>query len=65
MLSQTNATPTIETANDTVNNVTIEKIEIKTDHLDNNQDFNEAGNVLADALLGAIKRRGINTNARK
>lgn len=65
MLSQTSTTPNIETAEEITNNITIGNIEIKTDHLDTNQDFNEAGNVLADALLGAIKRRGINTNARK
>ena len=46
-------------------NINIDRIDIHTDHLDNNQDFANAGETLADAFSNAIRRRGINTNARK
>lgn len=45
--------------------VAIGEINIHTDHLDNNQDFAQAGETLAEAFDNAIRRRGINVNARK
>lgn len=50
---------------DSGSNVTIEKIEIRTDQLNSNQDFASAGTVLGEAFNNAIRTRGINTNARK
>jgi hypothetical protein len=49
-------------ANATVN---IENIEIKTDSLNNNQDFNRAGETLANAFNNAIQRRGLMINTKK
>jgi len=49
-------------ANSTVN---IENIEIKTDSLNNNQDFNRAGETLANAFNNAIQRRGLMINTKK
>ena len=49
-------------ANSTVN---IENIEIKTDSLNSNQDFNRAGETLANAFNNAIQRRGLMINTKK
>lgn len=57
--------PSLYTADDAGGNINIDRIEIHTDHLDNNQDFVNAGRTLADEFDSAIRRRGINTNARK
>ena len=45
--------------------IKIEKIEIKTDKLNTNQDFDAAGKVLASAFNKAIKNRGISTNIKR
>lgn len=45
--------------------VEIGEINIHTDHLDNNQDFAQAGETLAEAFDNAIRRRGINVNAKR
>jgi hypothetical protein len=45
--------------------VNIENIEIKTDSLNNNQDFNRAGETLANAFNNAIQRRGLMINTKK
>jgi hypothetical protein len=45
--------------------VTIEKIEIKTEKLNNQQDFTSAGNALAKEFAKIIQQRGINVNAKK
>lgn len=57
--------PSLYTADDAGGNINIDRIEIHADHLDNNQDFANAGRTLADEFDSAIRRRGINTNARK
>jgi hypothetical protein len=45
--------------------ILIESISIHTDHLNNNQDFREAGNQLARAFAEVIKERGLNVNAKQ
>jgi len=45
--------------------INIEKIEIKTDKLNGNQDFDAAGKVLANAFSKAIKNRGITANVKR
>lgn len=57
--------PSLYTSDSNSGNINIDRIDIHTDHLDNNQDFANAGETLADAFSNAIRRRGINTNARK
>ena len=49
----------------TSGSVAIGEINIHTDHLDNNQDFAQAGETLAEAFDNAIRRRGINVNAKR
>ena len=46
-------------------NITIENITIQTQQLNNKQDFDAAGRVLADAFGKAIGRRGISVNAKR
>jgi len=55
----------ISLGNGSSESINIEQITIKTDKLNNDQDFNKAGEVLAKAFSAAIKSRGITTNARK
>ena len=45
--------------------INIEEITIKTDSLNNNQDFNRAGEVLAEAFQSAISRRGVTINTKR
>jgi hypothetical protein len=45
--------------------VNIENISISTASLNNNQDFNRAGETLADAFRTAIQRKGITVNTNK
>ncbi len=45
--------------------VTIENITIKTDHLNNNQDFDRAGKALAEAFGVAIGKRGLSVNTKR
>lgn len=45
--------------------INIEEIVIKTDSLNNNQDFNRAGEALAEAFQGAINRRGVTINTKR
>lgn len=45
--------------------INIEEIIIKTDSLNNNQDFNRAGEALAEAFQGAINRRGVTINTKR
>jgi hypothetical protein len=47
------------------NSVNIENITIKTDHLNNNQDFKTAGSTLAEEFAAVIRERGLNINVRK
>jgi len=42
--------------------VIIDKIEIRTDSMNSNQDFKSAGKTLAEEFNKAIKNRGINVN---
>lgn len=46
-------------------NISIENITIQTNELNNNQDFANAGKVLATEFKKAISRRGISINAKK
>ncbi len=45
--------------------INIEEIIIKTDNLNNNQDFNRAGEALAEAFQSAINRRGVTINTKR
>ena len=47
------------------NSVNIENITIKTEHLNNNQDFKTAGTTLAEEFAAVIRERGLNVNVRK
>ena len=51
--------------NENSGGINIEKIEIKTDHLNNAQDFDRAGQALAKAFGDSINRRGITVNTRR
>jgi hypothetical protein len=45
--------------------INIEGITIKTESMNNNQDFNRAGEVLAEAFQSAINRRGVTVNTKR
>jgi hypothetical protein len=45
--------------------IVIENITIQTQQLNNKQDFNSAGKVLAEAFNSAIGRRGIGVNTKR
>lgn len=45
--------------------INIESITIKTDELNTNQDFEKAGNTLANSLQNALRQRGIVTNLKR
>jgi hypothetical protein len=45
--------------------INIEAITIKTESMNNNQDFNRAGEVLAEAFQSAINRRGVTVNTKR
>lgn len=45
--------------------VQIDKVDVHTDELNNNQDFANAGQIFATEFANAITRRGINLNVKK
>jgi hypothetical protein len=51
--------------NGTSGSVNIENISISTASLNNNQDFNRAGESLAESFRTAIQRKGITINTNK
>ena len=58
----------LEKMNFSANNggsVNIENISISTASLNNNQDFNRAGETLAEAFRNAIQRKGVTINTNK
>ena len=55
----------VTTTGEDTTSIEIGNINIHTDHLDNNQDFRDAGNILAKEFEKAIRQRGINLNVKK
>ena len=61
----TNALAKISISGGNSENISIENITIQTTQLNNKQDFDTAGKVLADAFSKAIGRRGLSVNAKR
>lgn len=47
------------------NNVTIERLEIRPQNLNNSQDWKEAAGIFAETFNGIIRQGGLNVNVKK
>lgn len=47
------------------NNITIERLEIRPQNLNNSQDWKEAAGIFAETFNGIIRQGGLNVNVKK